>query len=35
MTDKEFWLIVRAALLAIVRAIERKYLVKEADEIMQ
>lgn len=35
MTDREFWLIVRAALLAIVRAIERKYLIKEQEEILQ
>ena len=29
ISDREFWLIVRAALLAIVKAIERKYICKE------
>jgi hypothetical protein len=29
MTDKDFWLIVRRALLMIVKAIERKYPARE------
>jgi len=29
MTDKEFWLLVRRALLLIVAAIEKKYLAGE------
>ena len=31
MTDKDFWLIVRRALLMIVKAIERKYPAKDVE----
>jgi hypothetical protein len=31
MTDKEFWLLIRRALLMIVRAIERKYTSKDVE----
>ena len=31
MTDKDFWLIVRRALLMIVKAIERKYPTKDVE----
>jgi hypothetical protein len=31
MSDKDFWLIVRRALLMIVKAIERKYTSKEVE----
>jgi hypothetical protein len=31
MTDRDFWLIVRRALLMIVKAIEKKYPAKEVE----
>ncbi len=35
MSDRDFWLLIRRALLLIVQAIERKYLCKEPVDLVQ
>jgi hypothetical protein len=35
MTDKEFWLLIRRALLMVVRAIEMKYLSEVSTAVMK